>query len=1267
MSFGYSIGDFVSLLELTNRIRKRFIRAPVEFRQISEDIKKLGVVLQDIDDFESEEGLNPQQKASIGQISQACHSVLTDLEQMLNKYQELDHEMDTLGNKTRRVWKGLQWDQSKISDYRERIDSYMILFSNVIARLNGNVILAVKDGVDRLCQHQEDEEAQAILEWLTPIDYTAQQNDILGQREEGTGQWLLERDEFKSWASTKQQTLFCLGIPGAGKTTLAPIIIDHLEQKFHADPDVGIAYIYCNFQSTPDLDIHEILASLVKQLIQRQSELPKTVIDMYRNYRKKNTRPRTDELASSLRSVASDLSTTFIIVDALDECATDYGLREKLLQGIFTLQAQCNINFLATSRHIPEIMVEFDRKTWLEIRADPSDVKAYLSSQLSTFPSFLLQNQDLVDEIITTITESVDGMFLLARLHLSSLRGKSSPKAIRTALQKLHTGSEAYDHAYKDAMERIEQQGTEKRDLAKNILSWITCAKRRLTVDALVRAVAVEIGLSYLDEENLSDMQYMMSVCAGLIAVDEESGIIRLIHYTTQEYFERTWQTWFPDAHRYIAMISLTYLSFDQFATGPCANWEGYIDRLQENSLYHYAARYWGYHAKEAYSEVKGLVDKFFQCTSALISAALVLFLERNFRSYVKVKELLENPGYHAGADNRGRVALHLAIRNAQASTVELLVREGVDVNSADQNDRTALHYAASQGDNRLIQLLVKNGAHLEAVDKNGQTPFLTAADHVKIASVQELLSYDIAINAVNPKNQNALHLAILAKKDETPRLVGILLSHGICPTLCDVKNMTPVHYAVAIGNLKIVQMFLEAGVDINFGIERKCWTKSIKAGRPFYVLEQSLEKTNADLRDAVGLTPLHFAAYAGRCAMTGYLLTKGANPNVRCSSDGDTPLHIALRRGLSNKNYEDAWTNISWMIETEFIAHDETVCEERSFWHEQELYHYINKERLEVVNMLLASIDIDVNIQNIYLDTPLHTMASIFYGGANLDTIVTQLLQKGADPLKRNKKGQTALHLACEANDLIAVDRFLNAGCSITTEDAEGLTALHYTARANRYQLTKLILDRHKDIAPNLCVSPGRQGRTLLHDYLQFQSRPQVHMITLLLDQGANVNHLDLDGNSPLSTYLRTPRTFGDRTAISHFLLKRGANPLWTDGNGQTLAHVAMNNYEAEVGVLELLNAYGLDLSMKDKQGRSFLHYGAIYGSLTDRMIIPFLLRNKLDGIYEGDLEDKSPLMHAAAGAEAAKEGRRRAGRYCPPGWRRSWKVLKQMENHTI
>jgi hypothetical protein len=93
--------------------------------------------------------------------------------------------------------------------------------------------------------------------------------------------------------------------------------------------------------------------------------------------------------------------------------------------------------------------------------------------------------------------------FLLAQLHLDSLIGKRAPKAIRTTLQKLPTGSDAYDHAYKDAMERIGGQVKDQEELAKQVLSWITCAKRPLTTSELQHALAVEVGESALDEENL--------------------------------------------------------------------------------------------------------------------------------------------------------------------------------------------------------------------------------------------------------------------------------------------------------------------------------------------------------------------------------------------------------------------------------------------------------------------------------------------------------------------------------------------------------------------------------------------------------------------------------------------------------------------------------------------------------------------------------------------------------------------------------------------
>lgn len=131
------------------------------------------------------------------------------------------------------------------------------------------------------------------------------------------------------------------------------------------------------------------------------------------------------------------------------------------------------------------------------------------------------------------------------------------------ALKGLPKGSEELDRAYKEAMERIEGQKKGFQTLAKRVLSWVTCAKRPLTIFELQHALAVVVGELELDEENLPEIEDMVSVCAGLITVDEEKNIIRLIHYTTQEYFERTHISWFPNAQTNVAMACVTYLSFD--------------------------------------------------------------------------------------------------------------------------------------------------------------------------------------------------------------------------------------------------------------------------------------------------------------------------------------------------------------------------------------------------------------------------------------------------------------------------------------------------------------------------------------------------------------------------------------------------------------------------------------------------------------------------------------------------------------------------------
>lgn len=97
----------------------------------------------------------------------------------------------------------------------------------------------IKDSVDRFHKRQDTQEPrrdiqerrlehQVILEWLTPIDYAPQQNDFISRRQEGTGKWLLNSNEFQEWTSQSKRTLFCPGIPRAGKTIITSIVIEYL-------------------------------------------------------------------------------------------------------------------------------------------------------------------------------------------------------------------------------------------------------------------------------------------------------------------------------------------------------------------------------------------------------------------------------------------------------------------------------------------------------------------------------------------------------------------------------------------------------------------------------------------------------------------------------------------------------------------------------------------------------------------------------------------------------------------------------------------------------------------------------------------------------------------------------------------------------------------------------------------------------------------------------------------------------------------------------
>ena len=111
-------------------------------------------------------------------------------------------------------------------------------------------------------------------------------------------------------------------------------------------------------------------------------------------------------------------------------------------------------------------------------------------------------------------------------------------------------------------MTRIAGLTRFQKILAMTTLTWVTYATGLLTESELLHALAVDVGDSDLDQDKIPDIELVISVCAGLVTVDEQSGVVRLVHQTAQEYLERTQSKWFPDAETRMDSQNVHWLPF---------------------------------------------------------------------------------------------------------------------------------------------------------------------------------------------------------------------------------------------------------------------------------------------------------------------------------------------------------------------------------------------------------------------------------------------------------------------------------------------------------------------------------------------------------------------------------------------------------------------------------------------------------------------------------------------------------------------------------
>ena len=114
----------------------------------------------------------------------------------------------------------------------------------------------------------------------------------------------------------------------------------------------------------------------------------------------------------------------------------------------------------------------------------------------------------------------------MAKFHMDSLVTKTKRKDVRKALETLPP---EIDDIYDQTLERIHDQGKDYSDLAKRVLLWVGNTFQPLSPVELQHAVAIQPGMTRLEDEDLDEQDLLVSVCAGLVVLDTEDDTFRFV------------------------------------------------------------------------------------------------------------------------------------------------------------------------------------------------------------------------------------------------------------------------------------------------------------------------------------------------------------------------------------------------------------------------------------------------------------------------------------------------------------------------------------------------------------------------------------------------------------------------------------------------------------------------------------------------------------------------------------------------------------------
>lgn len=400
MSFGFGVGDFLAVIQLATKIRKEFAGAPGQYKALSDEVRNLSVLIQDVEAETTV--MDPVLATKAKEAMDSSNRVLDDLHAFIEKNRSVSSKKSQL----KRAWQRFSMDSQEIGDLRSRILSNILVLRAFTEMSMRDTLVKIEHKVDSQDRRQE---RQKILDWISKDDYKHHrdiQSGLLHLRQPGTRQWLFGSSTWETWLNARGATLYCSGMPGAGKTFTTAMVIEKLQQTYKSQ--IALAYIYCSYQRETKSDLqHLFTRSALRMLLDYVDIIPEDITECY----DEGLDVDADHMFTLLKTVAIR-SPTIIIIDALDEL--DPEPRDRILEQVSRLQDQAPINVFLTSRQIPEIQrrvaTSFPRLLTVEVKATDDDVLNFLEDNVKLLPKVVQEDATLQEEIKSTIVRSTGGM-----------------------------------------------------------------------------------------------------------------------------------------------------------------------------------------------------------------------------------------------------------------------------------------------------------------------------------------------------------------------------------------------------------------------------------------------------------------------------------------------------------------------------------------------------------------------------------------------------------------------------------------------------------------------------------------------------------------------------------------------------------------------------------------------------------------------------------------------------------------------------------------